>query len=60
MWHRPLWFDELFTIWASRMPLSRLLAVLANDSGPPLWYVLEKPFVIAAERSSSPDAIARV
>jgi hypothetical protein len=58
--HRPLWFDELFTLWASRLPLSHLLAVLANDSGPPLWYVLEKPFVLAGERLFSSDALARL
>lgn len=60
LWHRPFWFDELFTIWAARLKLSRLLAILANDSGPPLWYVIEKPFVFAAERIFSEDAVARV
>jgi hypothetical protein len=58
--HRPLWFDELFTIWASRLSLTRILAVLANDSGPPLWYVLEKPFVVVGERLFSSDAVARL
>jgi hypothetical protein len=58
--HRPLWFDELFTIWASRLSLTRVLAVLANDSGPPLWYVLEKPFVAAGERLFSSDTVARL
>lgn len=60
LWARPLWFDELFTIWAARLSLSRLLAILANDSGPPLWYVIEKPFVLVAERFFSADALARV
>jgi hypothetical protein len=60
MWDRPLWFDELFTIWTARQPLSRLLAILANDSGPPLWYVVEKPFVFAAERIFRVDALVRV
>jgi hypothetical protein len=55
---RPLWFDEIFTIWASRLPFRRLLAVLRNDSGPPLFYVLEKPFVAIGERLSC-DAFAR-
>jgi hypothetical protein len=58
--HRPLWFDELFTIWASRLTLPRLLEILKNDSGPPLWYVLEKPFVLAGERLFSSDNVARV
>jgi hypothetical protein len=58
--HRPLWFDELFTFWAARLPLPRLLEVLRNDSGPPLWYVLEKPFAAAADRLPSSDALVRV
>ena len=57
---RPLWFDEIFTVWAARLPLDGLLAVLTKDSGPPLFYILEKPFVLAAERLALPDAAARV
>ncbi len=57
---RPLWFDEIFTVWASRLPLRALRSLLANDSGPPLWYVLERPFVAAGERLFSSDVIARV
>jgi hypothetical protein len=33
--------------------------VLENDSGPPLFYVLEKPFVYAGERFFSSDVAAR-
>ena len=32
---------------------------MKQDSGPPLWYVLEKPFVLLGERLGS-DALARV
>jgi hypothetical protein len=46
---RPLWHDELFTIWAARLSPARLVAALAHDSGPPLFYLLEKPFVAIAE-----------
>jgi hypothetical protein len=60
MWQRPLWFDELFTIWAARQPLSRLLEILTNDSGPPLWYFIEKPFVLAGERLFSAEVLARL
>jgi hypothetical protein len=56
---RPLWFDELFTIWAARLPVATLIAMLENDSGPPLFYVLEKPFVYAGERFFSSDVAAR-
>jgi hypothetical protein len=54
MLSRPLWFDELFTIWASRLRLRSLLEVLRRDSGPPLWYALEKPFVALGERLGYP------
>ncbi|HEV8611724.1 MAG TPA: hypothetical protein VGS98_16840 [Thermoanaerobaculia bacterium] len=33
--------------------------MLENDSGPPLFYVLEKPFVYAGERFFSSDVVAR-
>jgi hypothetical protein len=56
---RPLWFDEVFTLWASRLPFRQLVDVLRNDSGPPLFYLLEKPFVAIGERLAS-DVFARV
>jgi len=56
---RPLWHDELFTLWVSRLPPSRLLEILRHDSGPPLFYLLEKPFVRLAEMAQS-DALARL
>jgi hypothetical protein len=46
---RPLWHDEVFTLWAVRSTFPRLLDLLRNDSGPPLFYVLEKPFVLLGE-----------
>jgi len=58
--HRPLWFDEIFTVWAARLPLDTLLSILTNDSGPPLFYVLEKPFVVAGERLLHSDVLARM
>jgi len=55
---RPLWFDEVFTLWAARLPFRQLSDVLRNDSGPPLFYLLEKPFVAIGERLSA-DVFAR-
>lgn len=46
---RPLWHDEVFTAWASRLAPSRLLAALRFDSGPPLFYLAERPFAAAAD-----------
>src|SRR4030095_3449855 len=51
---RPIWFDELFTIWASRLPVRSLVEVLRRDSGPPLCYVLEKPSLVLGERLGYP------
>ena len=47
---RPLWFDELFTFWASRLPLRGLLDALRFDSGPPGFYLLERPFALLVDR----------
>jgi hypothetical protein len=56
---RPLWFDELFTVWAARMPLRGLIGVLRLDSGPPGFYLMERPFVLLAEWSGG-DWIVRL
>lgn len=57
---RPLWFDEIFTIWAARLSPRALLQVLREDSGPPLFYLLEKPLVLAAESAHVSDKLARL
>ena len=59
---RPLWFDELFTFWAARLPLrglDGLVAALRFDSGPPGFYLLEKPFALLADRARDGDAWLR-
>ena len=58
--HRPLWFDEVFTVWAARLSPRNLVAVLEKDSGPPLFYLLEKSFVLGGERLFSSDLAARL
>lgn len=57
---RPLWHDEIFTVWASRLSPGGLLRALSFDSGPPLFYLLEKPFVAAAEGLGLSDSMARL
>ena len=44
-----MWHDELFTLWISRLHLAGLVQALRHDSGPPLFYILEIPFVRLAE-----------
>jgi hypothetical protein len=59
IWRRPIWFDELFTLWISRQPPARVLHALRIDSGPPLFYFLDAPFVRLGEIVSI-DATARL
>jgi hypothetical protein len=56
---RPLWHDELFTLWSARLPTPDLVEVLRSDSGPPLFYLLERAF---ARSSDAPrhDALVRL
>ncbi|MBI5709194.1 MAG: glycosyltransferase family 39 protein [Candidatus Eisenbacteria bacterium] len=37
----PLWFDEIFTLWVSRLGPAGILGVLAQDLHPPLHFLLE-------------------
>lgn len=60
LFERPLWFDELFTIWASRLRLTDLVAALRLDSGPPNFYVIAKPFAVIADRVADGDRLVRV
>jgi hypothetical protein len=55
---RPLWADEIFTVWAARLPIPQLLAALRQDSGPPGFYLLEKPFLWLADAVGA-DWVAR-
>ncbi|HYT31425.1 MAG TPA: hypothetical protein VEO37_02425 [Thermoanaerobaculia bacterium] len=57
---RPLWHDEVFTVWVSRLDIRQMIEVLRTDSGPPLFYLLEKPFVLAAEALHRSDKILRL
>ena len=57
---RPLWFDELFTLWVSRLPLRDLVAALRSDSGPPGFYVFEKPLLLLSGTCADAAPLARV
>ena len=57
---RPLWHDEIFTVWISRLPFASQLAALRADSGPPLFYLLERPIVLGAEAGGITDRAARL
>ncbi|HSP35454.1 MAG TPA: hypothetical protein VLU46_14160 [Thermoanaerobaculia bacterium] len=42
LYAREPFFDELFTLWMARQPLSRVIPNLLHDSGPPLFYFLAR------------------
>src|SRR5262245_47643561 len=54
-----MWHDEIFTVWAARLSPSALIEALRFDSGPPLLYLMEKPFVAVADAGKIPDTVAR-
>ena len=58
LFRRPLWFDEIFTLWIARRPAAAILEAIRLDPGPPLFYFLERPFVAAAEAFGA-DALVR-
>ena len=35
-----LWYDELYTVWASKLPLDSLIEEVAASGHPPLYYLL--------------------
>jgi len=37
LFRRPIWFDEVFTLWSSRRPAAGILEALRFDPGPPLF-----------------------
>jgi hypothetical protein len=50
----------LFTIWIARLDPSAALRALRLDSGPPLFYALEKPFVAIGDALGSGGSAARI
>ena len=47
---RDPFFDELFTLWMARQPLSHVIPNLLHDSGPPLYYFIARFDSITALR----------
>ena len=47
---RPPFFDELFTLWMARQPMSHIVPNLLHDSGPPLYYFIARFQSITALR----------
>jgi hypothetical protein len=47
---RPPFFDELFTLWMARQPMSHIVPNLLHDSGPPLYYFIARFDSIVALR----------
>jgi hypothetical protein len=47
---RAPFFDELFTLWMARQPMSHIVPNLLHDSGPPLYYFIARFDSIVALR----------
>jgi len=41
----PLWYDEANSAWFVELPLTRMVAAIAGDTHPPLYYLLLVPIV---------------
>lgn len=41
-----LWYDEAFSAMMSSLPVHRLLEATAGDVHPPLWYLIERGFIL--------------
>lgn len=54
-----MWHDEAFTAWISRRAPNEIVATLRQDSGPPLFYLLERPFALASTTAAS-DPLLRL
>ncbi len=59
LFRRPLWFDEIFTLWLARQNPSQIVEHLRFDSGPPLYYFFVMPFVRLGE-TFGVDAVGRM
>ena len=46
--YQPLWRDEAFTALAVQRPLGSMIAVVRNDSAPPLFYLVERLFAVVS------------
>jgi hypothetical protein len=56
---RPLWHDEIFTLWLSRSTPRAIVTALQFDSGPAFFYFLIRPFTVAGELWAIPDSAVR-
>ncbi|MCG3194401.1 MAG: hypothetical protein DIJKHBIC_03660 [Thermoanaerobaculia bacterium] len=57
---KPLWADEIFTLWLARLDLGALLSALKLDSGPPLHYLVSKAVLSPTSSPGSLDILVRL
>ncbi len=57
---KPLWADEIYTLWLVRLSPGETFRALALDSGPPLHYLLTKLFLFPFPQPGSWDIIVRL
>ena len=39
--HTPMWFEEIYILMASKLPLVKVVDTIGHDIHPPMWYVLD-------------------
>jgi hypothetical protein len=60
IWIAPFWYDESFTLLLVRLPFNQMLAAIAGDVHPPLYYVLLWPIGQLLNITSLPIWILRI
>jgi uncharacterized membrane protein len=60
VWQPQLWYDENFTLILSRLPLDRMLAAVAGDTHPPLYYLLIWPLGQLLKSPNAPVWVLRL
>lgn len=51
----PYWYDEAFSVWLAQLPLDQLIAAVAGDVHPPLFYALT--WLVAQVAGTEPIAM---
>lgn len=60
IWVPPFWYDENFTLLATRLPMWRMLAATAGDVHPPLYYLVMWPIAQLVDILHAPIWILRL
>lgn len=48
-----LWYDESYSVAAARHPVAEMIPIIANDSHPPLYYLMLRPVTLVLGNSET-------